>query len=737
MESARVLTPTTTERASFVLGCVGVAGFWLAIGWPLLVGEVYTDTDLGNFHLPMRFFYAEALERGFDFHWFPYAYTGFHLHGEGQASLYHPLNWLMYRWLPLDVAFVLDILRNYVLLAVGMGLFLHRRGARRDAAVLGAALLAFGSFATMHFMHLNAMAIVAHLPWLLLAIDVALRSPHPGHAALAMVAVAAMTASQLLFGHPQFVWLSLVAEGAFALFVLWQGAAPRRWPWLLAAALLAFPMAAVQMIPQWESLGRSQRAEPFEHFAYTLSLAPENLVQIVSPLFFRARAVGGAEATEFAVYGGALVPVLLGWVLARRRGFGRVAPALWASLAFALLALLMALGDRGPVYWIQAMLPGVGLFRGPARYILLAQLGLAIGATIAFADLARFSERRAVVRAGGDATDGPGEVDLRCLALPVAVAVGVFALGLARPFAETVAREVSGPVRLGYGVAGVVLFSGLVWAAARGHRWVLPVVVGLALLDLGVYGMAWMRRDEPVALETFVERRRVPDWTDRWRMHWGPQALTMRHVRLVSGYAAMVPSRRLHTDRYELGNRPPSPDMIAALRVAGVGWAYGRPIPDPLPRVRLVGGSVRAHGIHEQLLAIDLRRTAIVHGEVALDGGEPGDVLVLDDVPGALRVETSAPGRQLLVFAESHHPGWRARVDGEAAEVLRVYGDFMGVVVPGGVHEVALRFAPESVRIGRLVSLGGCALLVPLYLGARRAGRVAGSAGGAAGSQSS
>ena len=136
------MTTRSTEHASFVLGCVGVALFWLAIGWPLFVGEVYTDTDLGNFHLPMRFFYAEALERGFDFHWFPYSYTGFHLHGEGQASLYHPLNWLFYRVLPLDVAFMLDIVRSYVFLAVGAFFFLRRYDVRRDAALLGAALLA-------------------------------------------------------------------------------------------------------------------------------------------------------------------------------------------------------------------------------------------------------------------------------------------------------------------------------------------------------------------------------------------------------------------------------------------------------------------------------------------------------------------------------------------------------------------------------------------------------------------
>lgn len=716
------MSTRSSERTNTVVGCLGIGVFWLAIAWPMFTGRVYTDTDLGNFHLPMRFFYAEALARGFDFHWFPYSYTGFHLHGEGQAALYHPLNWLTYRLLPLDVGFMLEIVRNYVFLVVGTGLWLRREGMRRDAAVLGAALLGFCSFSTMHFMHVNGIAIVAHLPWLLIAIDVALRSKRADRAALACVAVALMSASQLLFGHPQFVWLSAVTEGVYALTILIRRRAePRRWAWLLAAALLGIPIAGVQLLPQWESLELSQRADPHAFFAFTLSLRPENLVQIVSPLFFRARAVGGAEATEFAIYSGSIVPALLGWIVVRRHAFGRRAISLWLALCFALFGALMALGDRGPIFWIQGSLPGMSLFRAPARYILLAQLGLAVASAIAFADLARTSERAA---ASSPHPAPDAGTDLRWMALPLAVALAVLALGLLQPFVETVARAVSSPSRLVVGVGGVALFSLLVVLAARGVTAALPLMLGLALLDLGTYGMVWMRRDPPMRLERFIHHRQVPEWTDRHRMHWGPQALTMRHIRMVSGYAAMVPKRKLRTDRYELGDQPPGPEMLTALRLAGVGWAYGRPIVDPLPRVRLVSQSVRAHRLHEQLAALDVRTTAITHKvDVQLGGEPPGDVLVIDDTPGRLRVETSGAGLQLLVFAESHHPGWRAEVDGAAADVVRVYGDFMGVEVPGGVHDVALIFDPQSVSQGRVISLTGLVLLVPLYFGARRFGR--------------
>jgi hypothetical protein len=54
----------------------------------------------------------------------------------------------------------------------------------------------------LHFMHVNGIAVVAHLPWLLLLIDVAMTARSRRTAALAGVGVALLTTSQLLLGLP-------------------------------------------------------------------------------------------------------------------------------------------------------------------------------------------------------------------------------------------------------------------------------------------------------------------------------------------------------------------------------------------------------------------------------------------------------------------------------------------------------------------------------------------------------
>src|SRR5262249_20943548 len=157
--------------------------------------------------------------RGESFDWNPDLFCGFYLTGEGQVGSYHPLHWLLYRTLPLALAFDLECWLSYPLMLFGTYLFLRRWKLCREAAGFGALVFTFGSFNLLHLMHLNAMAIVAHLPWLLWAIDLMLRPSASSVSEiktkttrrLAFCAVALFTGSQLLLGYPQYVMYSLGA----------------------------------------------------------------------------------------------------------------------------------------------------------------------------------------------------------------------------------------------------------------------------------------------------------------------------------------------------------------------------------------------------------------------------------------------------------------------------------------------------------------------------------------------
>ncbi len=105
---------------------------------------------------------------------------------------------------------------------------------------------------------------------------------------------------------------------------------------------------------------------------------------------------------------------------------------------------------------------------------------------------------------------------------------------------------------------------------------------------------------------------------------------------------------------------------------------------------------------------------ALVEAPLDLPSSEPGKIELLRDEPGWLEVETRTPARQLLVVAESFHPGWQATLDGRPAPVLRINRDFLGCAVEAGQHRVELRFRPQSLRRGAALSSLGLGLIVGL-----------------------
>jgi hypothetical protein len=86
-----------------------------------------------------------------------------------------------------------------------------------------------------------------------------------------------------------------------------------------------------------------------------------------------------------------------------------------------------------------------------------------------------------------------------------------------------------------------------------------------------------------------------------------------------------------------------------------------------------------------------------------------------------LLLETAASQSAVLLLAEPHLKGWRARLD-SAEEVPIVRADYMlrAVRIPSGKHRLELRYRPAAVRQGQFASLIGFAGLVLLAVCPRR-----------------
>jgi hypothetical protein len=701
-------TPDRGERIRFTLALTASAGILFALALPMLQGQVFAYDDLGNFHLPIRLFYSRCLADGDSFTWYPNVFCGYYLHGEGQAGMCHPLHLALYGGLPIETAFNFELLLCYPFLLAGTFLFLRRWDLPLDAAMFGAMVFAFSGFNLLHYIHLNALAIVAHIPWMLFLIDVALRETNLRKIAFALAGLALLTGSELLLGYPQYVWFSGLGEGLYALFLALRFGHGWRLLLLLLAKVLGIAVGAVQLLPTMDALSASVREKPTESFLSVGSLFPGNLLQLVAPYLFVSRAVSrateiGTATHEYGLYAGAVVPVLLVWLIVRRKHLGPRRPLAVAALVLALVSLVLAFGSYTPLFAVTSRLPVVGLFRESCRTSVLFYFALAVLAALGYADLTRAAREQ------------PGSVRslwvFALLQLVSILAAGLKVWALAKPTSSFAPYLASlGPVLAG--PALVLAATALVLAAARGIRVALAGIILLAAADQGFYGLTFVYHQPPTTISALAASQPLPPDGPGYRIAVGGSTTTgiwlLSGAHLTDGYLGLPPRRYL----------PPRKE--GTLRLAGASFVREgeswRRVPNPLPRAWLVTWAVESENPPEDAEGVDLRTTAVVNQPVALPWGRPGVAGIVMDRPGRIRIETTADTRQLLVLSESYHPGWQVAIDDQPEKVVRVWGDFMGCVVPAGQHEVEFEFRPRSFLLGEWLSAGGVALVLALLV---------------------
>ena len=190
---------TSTHTSRLILLCF--LTLLLLLAKPLVLGHVYVNGDLGMTSLPMRgISTANRFWRAILTLWFPRVFGGVYLLGEGQTGMYHPVHLLLYRALPLQVAFNLEILLAYACMFPGMYLLLRRLDLPTPAALFGALAFTFSGSSMLRVIHINAVTVLAHVPWLLASIDILLRTTERRRLAAAQLSIALLTASEFLDG---------------------------------------------------------------------------------------------------------------------------------------------------------------------------------------------------------------------------------------------------------------------------------------------------------------------------------------------------------------------------------------------------------------------------------------------------------------------------------------------------------------------------------------------------------
>lgn len=82
-----------------------------------------------------------------------------------------------------------------------------------------------------------------------------------------------------------------------------------------------------------------------------------------------------------------------------------------------------------------------------------------------------------------------------------------------------------------------------------------------------------------------------------------------------------------------------------------------------------------------------------------------GNVQVTSHEPNRITLKTNSSVPSVLVLSENHYPGWRAYVDGNPVETLRVNYNLRGLTLAAGDHDVEFLYRPKSVLFGGVISI--------------------------------
>lgn len=716
-----------------VLVTAGVAVLWLHFNAPPgeLTGEarkLAAQSDLIAYYLPMTELVAarlSALELPL---WNPHVCSGIPLFATLQSGVLYPGTWLALL-LPPQEALSWRMLFECWLAGLLATWMFRSWGRSAVAAATGGVLYVFACVVGQ-ILWPPAASTLALVPGVLLCAEKRMGE----RPALWSCALAGVVGLQLLAGFPQYVVYGFFVVLPVAALRALATATPGRHLLALATAVaLGFGLAAVQLIPSFELARQSLRGAPATaadlHYLtiWNPYTAGDVLVSAFDPaprlVAFHLGNSGGYLGTATLLL--ASIAVVFTWRSAGTR--------LW--LALGVVSLVLSNGMLGPteaLYRGFAELPVIGSFRTPERL--------------------RFVTFFAVIALAVLGFDSLRQVDPRRLRIAAVAASGVL---------------LGAMIASGTGLAGwrVALALGLVLAVARpgigdaGRRAAEVALFAFVVLDLalatGRYGPL---REIPIELSnrfaTADRKTALPEGLfeeQRDALGLARIALPGYRPRMATApsnggyrfacYEPLVPSgwpalEKVLTGRHPIGATLFDLDPVTHATfydVAGVKRILGRDVlenPDALPRAYVTSSyrlASRSEAFdHLRDGDVDFRSGVLLEEDPGFEAAAPAPIEEASIVryePERVTVEASASGPALLVLTDTHHPGWRATVDGKAAKILRANGLFRAVVLSGGLQEVVFEYVPRSVWWGAAISSASLLGILALGLALSRGGR--------------
>lgn len=649
----------------------------------------YSDASIS--HWPNAYFLRESVWRyGTWPLWNPLRMLGQPFAANPLSKAWYPPQWLV---LLLPTTLHLNVMFYLHMAWLALGMFAWMRCERVHLSTALFATIAWGMAPKMigHLGagHLDIVYALAWVPWVFGAVGLVVDTP-----SIARGALAAGVAALLALADLRIAFYMLPVAAIYALSTSFASQQPlsRSWRAWAVMVVLFLLLTAIQTVPLFALGPYLTRASVTPHEAAVFSLPLRYLLGLLIP------DLGGFQ--EWMTYLSLPVIGLAILALVQRRS-GRPA---WLWWAVAVIALLWALGEDGPLFLpVVRHLPLVGWFRAPSRAWFVVAISLVIASVYGLEALLE----RGLGRRG------------RLFAMMAAFAGGVWFVsvlvlpGLPRVLAGTGAAVFGTGTGLwlaGGGTTDLAVFFSL---SARNlsksvGRGVLLVTLTLSLLGVDLTlvrarSMASIERPEQTVIDVMGDScgsifsptfdligpataragLATLHGIDPFQLRWSAENIAAAAGVGLDGYSVIAPP--LPPGEIDPRTIDLNFELLKVLGVCGVVSRQDVP-PGELP-------------VYAQLGDVDIYR--IPDAQVTMP---PGYALEVSPSLGTNTLEVEAcsdAGLTHIVIPQAWAPGWKAWVDAKPASTIPWNGLLaIGFDYSSGCHMVKASYRPLADFVG-------------------------------------
>ncbi len=291
-----------------------VAALYFAINTlPLIWGRILIVEDDYIQNNPLRFLTGEILRSGHLPLWNLFSWSGTPLMAGFNAGSFYPLT-LLYVILPSNWAFIVQLSLFEAMFAAGMYWLFDQLGLRRLPALLIAVPAPLIGYFAAEIVHTDMLGGLAMVPYMVVAIIKLTRAESGRKALSAGLLLGVSYALVVLAGAPEAMIYEATFIALFAILELVRARVSLRRlpPFILAFALSAGLLPAIQLLPGMAFVGISQRAHVGASFAAFGSATPMSFLMLTSPYLLGGPIPRSRQAGYFGPFNYEEVQIFIG-----------------------------------------------------------------------------------------------------------------------------------------------------------------------------------------------------------------------------------------------------------------------------------------------------------------------------------------------------------------------------------------------------------------------------------------